>query len=69
MFTDKKELRSVYYLAITCLVLLVITIFTKEIAWGVGVAIPLFLVFIGFDNKISNILKKLLKNTKTERKF
>ena len=57
MFIDKKEVRSIYYLAFACFISLIITFFTKEIAWGVGVAIILFLLLNCFDNHILKFLK------------
>ncbi|MFI3605276.1 hypothetical protein [Vagococcus fluvialis] len=64
MFIDKRELRSIYYLAFTCLLSLIITIFTKEIAWGVGVAIILFLILNFSDNNIHKLLKSFKKSNK-----
>ncbi|MCM2139867.1 hypothetical protein [Vagococcus fluvialis] len=59
MFYDKKELRNIYYLAFTSIIVLIITLITKEIAWGFGVGIPLFLILVSFDSNILKILKKI----------
>ncbi|SEI86783.1 hypothetical protein SAMN04488113_12712 [Alkalibacterium gilvum] len=57
----KKELISVYFLALSSLVMLIITYLTGGIGWGLAVSLPLFLILIGFQDEFSRIFNKFIK--------
>lgn len=54
----KEELFGSYSLAAACLVLLIVTLLTGEIAWGLGVAIPLYFFLVAFKKNIQELMKK-----------
>ncbi|MBM7708956.1 hypothetical protein [Enterococcus lemanii] len=47
----KEELKNIYYLVFCSFLMLIITYITDDIAIGLGVSLPLFLILIAFVKK------------------